>query len=154
MSQPNRNNDASPAVTAVLMKKDILIRKVEDLAIAVAPREAHEDAADDFWDVYLINLKDEPIRSVLVASRGYGEIDGEQRQTATFRHFWEVVGPLDIVKVEPIQKAVFDLANEYWVSFSYDNYLYDRRFIFVPGSLDEMHFTDIPFLDRKGVMIL
>jgi hypothetical protein len=136
------------------MKKDILIRKVEDLAIAVAPREAHEEDADLFWDVYLINLKDESIRSVLLNSRGYGEINGEPRQTATFRHFWEEIGPLDIVKVEPLQVDVFALANEFWVSFSHDNYLYDRKYIFVPGSLDEMNFTDIPFLDRRGVMIL
>jgi hypothetical protein len=136
------------------MKKDIQIRKVEDIAIAVAPRGTHEEDEDMFWDVYLINLKEEPIRSVVVSSRGYGEINGESRKTATFRHFWEVIGPLDIIKIEPIQTDVFSLANEFWVSFSHDNYLYDRRYIFVPGSLDEMNFTDIPFLDRKGVMIL
>lgn len=136
------------------MKKDIQIRKVEDIAIAVAPRDTYEEDEDMFWDVYLINLKEEPIRSVVVSSCGYGEINGESRKTATFRHFWEVIGPLDIIKIEPIQTDVFSLANEFWVSFSHDNYLYDRRYIFVPGSLDEMNFTDIPFLDRKGVMIL
>ena len=122
--------------------------------MAVAPRDAEEAENEMFWDVYLINLKDESIRSVMVASRGYGEIEGQQRQTATFRHFWEEIGPLCIVKVEPIPKEVFALANEFWVSFSFDDYLYDRRYIFVPGSLDEMNFTDIPFLDRRGVMIL
>lgn len=136
------------------MKKDIDIRKVEDIAMVVVPREPEEEDSDYFWDAYLFNFKDESIHSVLVTSRGYGEIDGEKRQTASFRHFWEEIGPLQFVKVEPVAKELFVLANEYWISFSHENYLYDRKYVFVPGSLDEMHFTDIPFLDRRGVMIL
>ncbi len=136
------------------MKKDIDIRKVEDVAVALVPRSPEEEDHDLFWDAYLINFKDEPIKSVLVNSRGYGEIDGEKRQTATFRHFWEYLGPLDLIKIEPVSKDLFQLANEFWVSFSHDDYLYDRKYVFVQGSLDEMHFTDIPFLDKQGVMIL
>ena len=136
------------------MRKDIDIRKVEDIAVAVVPRLPHEEDHDLFWDAYLINFKEEPIQSILVNSRGYGEIEGERRQTATFRHFWEKLGPLDLVKIESVSKDLFVLSNEFWVSFSHDNYLYDRKYIFVPGSLEPMHFTDIPFLDKKGVMIL
>ena len=135
------------------MKKDIPILKVEDLAIAMVPRLPHEEDYEDFWDSYLINLKDESIRGVMINSKGYGEIDGEHRQTSVLRYFWEEIGPLEIVKIEPVYKAVFGLANEYWVSFSWNNYLYDKKYVFVPGSLDVMNFTEIPFLDRKGVMI-
>ena len=52
-----------------------------------------------------------------------------------------------------VQKEVLAIANEYWVSFSFNDYLYDKKYVFVPGSLDEMNFTEIPFLNRKGVMI-
>ncbi len=135
------------------MKKDIPVLKVEDLAIAVVPRLAHEEDHDYFWDAYLLNLKDESIRSVLVNARGYGEIDGETRKTSAMRYFWEEIGPLEIVKIEPVPIDVIVLANEYWVSFSFHDYLYDKKYVFVPGSLDAMNFTDIPFLDRKGVMI-
>jgi hypothetical protein len=135
------------------MIKDIPIQKVEDIVVALVPRLPHEEDWQDFWDAYLINLKDEAIHSVLVNSTGYGEIDGEKRRTSTLRYFWEHIGPLDVVKIEPVQKAVFNLASEFWVSFSYEDYLYDKKYIFVPGSLEEMNFTDIPFLDRKGVMI-
>ncbi len=135
------------------MKKDIPIQKVEDLAIAIVPRLPDEEDHDYFWDAYLINLKEEPIRSVLVNSRGYGELEGEKRQTTTLRYFWEEVGPLELVKIEPVQKDIMALANEYWVSFSYNDYLYDKKYVFVPGSLDAMNFTEIPFLNRKGVMI-
>lgn len=135
------------------MKKDIPILKVEDLAVAIVPRLPDEEDHEYFWDTYLLNLKDEPILSVLVNSRGYGEIEGEHRKTSTLRYFWEVIGPLEIVKVEPVQKDVLNLANEYWISFSFNDYLYDKKYVFVPGSLDPMNFTEIPFLNRKGVMI-
>lgn len=135
------------------MKKDIEILKVEDLAIAVVPRLAGEEDHDLFWDSYIINLKDEAITSVLVNSTGYGEVDGEKRRTSTMRYFWETIGPLDIIKIEPVHIDLLKIANEYWVSFSFDNYLYDKKYIFVQGSLEESNFTEIPFLDKRGVMI-
>jgi len=48
---------------------------------------------------------------------------------------------------------LFSIANEYWVSFSFDDNLYDKKYVFVQGALDESNFTDIPFLDCRGVMI-
>ncbi len=135
------------------MKKDIPILKVEDLVVAIVPRLDSEEDHEAFWDTYLINLKEEPIFSVLVNSRGYGQLNGEPRETTTLRYFWESIGPMEVVKVEPVEKSVLALANEYWVSFSYNDYLYDKKYVFVPGSLEAMHFTEIPFLNRKGVMI-
>lgn len=135
------------------MKKDIEIRKVEDLIVAIVPRLPDEEGYGDFWDSYFINLKDEAISSVLINSTGYGEFNGEKRRTAVFRHFWERVGPLQMEKIEPVHTALFNLAHEFWVSFTSDNYLYDKRYVFVPGSLEESNFTEIPFLGRPGVMI-
>jgi hypothetical protein len=135
------------------VKKDIEIQKVEDIAIALVPRLPGEEEHEYFWDAYIINLKDEPIYSVLINSKGYGEIDGEMRKTSTLRYFWEVITPLDVQKIEPVPVDLHILANEYWISFSFNDYLYDKKYVFVPGSLEEINFTDIPFLDRKGVMI-
>lgn len=135
------------------MIKDIPIQKVEDLIIAIAPRLPHEEDHEDFWDSYVINLKEEPIKSVLVSSRGYGDMDGQMRATTTMRHFFEQIGPMEIIRIEPVWKKVFGLTNEYWVSFSFNDYLYDKKYVFVPGSLEEINFTTIPFLNKKGVMI-
>ena len=135
------------------MKKDIEILKVEDLAIAIVPRLSSEEDHDLFWDSYIINLKDEAIHSVLVNSTGYGEVDGEKRRTSTMRFFWETIGPLDLIKIEPVHIDLLKIANEYWVSFTFDNYLYDKKYVFVQGSLEPTNFTEIPFLDKKGVMI-
>jgi hypothetical protein len=134
------------------MKKDIPQQKVDDLAIAIVPR-LEEDTEEELWDTFLINLKDESIKNVLISSSGYGEIGGEERKTTTLRHFFDEIGPLDIQLIEPIQRTLFDLTNEYWVSFTFDGYMYDKRYIFVRGSITQDNFTLIPFLNRKGVMI-
>ena len=135
------------------MMKDIPNLKVEDIAIAVAPRPEGDPDKEKFWDSYLINLKEEAISNVLVNSRGYGEVNGEKMKTTILRPFFEEIGPLQVVKIEPIQVRLFDLTNEYWISFSHDDYMYDKKYVFVKGSITEDNFTTIPFINRKGVMI-
>ncbi len=130
------------------MKKDIPKLKVEDLAIAIVPR-----IGEELWDTYILNLKEDPITDVFINSHGYGEIDGEDFKTTTLRHFFEAIGPLEIIKIEPIQTSLFQLTNEYWVSFRFEGYMYDKKYVFVKGSIDELNFTPIPFLNAKGVMI-
>lgn len=131
------------------MMKDIPSLRVTDLAIAIVPRQDEEE----LWDVYIINFKEEPIGSVFVNSRGYGKLEGEKLRTTTLRHFFEEIAPLELKQIEPIQTELFKLTNEYWVSFMYNGDMYDKKYVFVKGSIDKMHFTRIPFLDRKGVMI-
>jgi hypothetical protein len=134
------------------MKKDIPIFKVEDLAIAIAPREEGSENAE-YWDAYLINLKESPIQNVIVNSRGFGEQEGNAVKTSQFRFFFEEIGPLSLVQIEVIPENLFDFTNEFWVSFSYEGYLFDKKYVFVRGSLTETNFTPIPFLGRRGVMI-
>ena len=52
-----------------------------------------------------------------------------------------------------LQSELKALANEYWISFSLNNHMYDKKYIFVKGSLEATHFTQIPLLKREGVMI-
>ena len=133
------------------MKKDIPELKVEDMALVVVPPEYGDD---DLWDCFLINFKEEAIKNVMVVSRGYGEDEtGEKRRTTTLRHFFEQIGGLQMQQVEPIPKDLFWLSHEYWVSYSFDGQLYDKKYVFVVGAIDRAHFTMIPFLNRRGVMI-
>ncbi len=134
------------------MKKDIPVLKVEDLAVAVVPRE-DEGLEAELWDIYILNLRNEAIQSVLINSKGYGEIEGEKVRTTVLRHFFEEIGPSSFVPVEPIQTRLFSLTNEYWISFVFDGYMYDKKYIFVEGSISQSNFTSIPFINRKGVMI-
>lgn len=133
------------------MLKDIPQRKVEDLAIAIMPPESGNP--EDLWDVVLLNFHEYPILSVLVSIRGYGELDGQAKKTATFRYFIEELGSMKDHMLEPLQPELFSLTNEYWVSFSLGNHLYDKKYIFVRGSITPENFTMIPFLNRQGVLI-
>jgi hypothetical protein len=131
------------------MLKDIKREEIEDIAIAVVP--SVED--NSVWEVYMINLKEEGLENVIVASKGYGLYKGEEVKTSVLRHYLGSFQPLDIRLIEPIQKEMFGLNNEYWVSFYIGQNIFDKKFIFLPESITEDNFIRIPFIDRPGVMI-
>lgn len=135
------------------MKKDIPFHKVENLAVAIVPPLV-ELEGEGLWDTYLINLKENPIANIIISSRGYGELKGEDRKTTVLRHFFEEIDGKSFVQIEPIHSDLFNLTNEYWVSFVQDDYMFEKKYIFVKGSIDSSNFTKIPFLDRQGVMII
>ncbi len=131
------------------MIKDIIFPEVEDIAIAIVQDiEGLEE-----YDVYLINLKSADIKNVMVVSTGYGLVNDKQIKTSTLRHFFDEVKQHDFIKIEPIQKEVFGLSNEYWLSFSLNNQLYDKQFIFLPETVVESNFVTIPVVGKKGVLI-
>lgn len=135
------------------MKKDIIELKVENIAVAIVPTEP-QNKEGSFWNVYLINLKEKPIQSILVVSTGYGENEqGQPLNTTTLRYFFDFIYPNQIQLIELIECKVFGLTNEYWISFSLDGYLFDKKYVFVVGSLDEKNFTNIPIINQMGVMI-
>lgn len=134
------------------MRKDIPIPKVKDVAMAVVP-EADEDGAPA-WYVYLINTKEVPLENVLVSSRGYGELGGEARRTSEMRHFLDRLGPRSWARIERIMEDVFGLSNQYWLSFYIEGEVHDKKYIFLPESISEENFTDLPLMERRGVMIV
>lgn len=133
------------------MIKDIHPPEVQDVAIAIVKEK--DEGGEEGWGVYLLNLKPVMIEGVLVSSKGYGELKGEQVRTSMLRHFLDEVQPSSFSKVEVIVEDVFSLSNEYWVSFFINNVMYDKKFIFLPDSIREEFFTSVPLLDKMGVMI-
>jgi hypothetical protein len=135
------------------MKKDIPFEKVKDVAIAVV-RESNDNTADAEWSVYLLNLKDVPLEGVIVASKGYGELeDGEKVKTSQLRQLFDKVEQNNYVKIEPIDSSLFKLNNEFWVSFWIGKDIYDKKYVFVTESIVENNFIDIPIINKRGVMI-
>ncbi len=135
------------------MKKDIPFEKVKDVAIAVV-KENNKNAVDTEWSVYLLNLKDVPLEGVIVASKGYGELEnGKKVKTSQLRQLFDKVEKKDFVKVEYIDKSLFKLNNEFWVSFWIGKDIYDKKYVFVTESISEKNFTEIPIINKRGVMI-
>lgn len=131
------------------MKKDIPMPAVEDVSVAIV----RDETDDESWNVYLVNQRGEELKNVLITSTGYGEIDGQPRKTSTLRHFFDHVSAKSFEKIEPIMEFTFGLSNEYWVSFFIGEQMYDKRYIFLPETIQEPNFTQVPLIGKKGVMI-
>ena len=112
-----------------------------------------DEEGGEAWYVYLVNLQDVALDNVLVSSRGYGELDGEQRRTSEMRHFLEQLGPRSWARIERIVEDVFGLNNQYWLSYYIGRELHDKKFIFLAESIQEENFTTIPLMEKRGVMI-
>lgn len=131
------------------MKKDIDFSPVTGVKLAIAKSETPSGIE---WNVYIINLNLIELKTVMITSRGYGIMDGENRQTSTLRHMIEELGPESIAKVEPIDPAVFNLTNEFWVSYYILDQIFDKKFIFTPGSFDPANLRKIPELGLEGIL--
>lgn len=132
------------------MIKDIEIPEVKNVTLAVVRKQNIGES--DEWKVYLINKNEFPLENTLVASKGYGEREGEQQKTSVLRHFLETVPANGVALIEPIDAAVFHLNNEYWVSYYIGRQIYDKRFVFVPESIKEENLLLIKELQMEGVL--
>jgi hypothetical protein len=132
------------------MIKDIPLPKVQHVTMAVVREK--DNLLQDSWKVYLLNRNEVALENVLIASTGYGERDGEEQKTSTLRHFFQQANPRSATLVEPIDNSVFHLNNEYWLSYYIGNQLYDKRFVFLPGSICDENLAPIPELGSEGVV--
>jgi hypothetical protein len=133
------------------MKKDLPENIVENIAIAIVMESATPEAK--LWKVYLINLKNDAIETVLVSSKGYGEKNGENIKTSILRHSIGNVPAKSFAEIELIDEQVFGLTNEYWLSYYIGSQIFDKKFIFVPESIVDSNMTRVPLLNKAGVMI-
>ena len=131
--------------------KKIFGPKVEDVAMAIVKEYNDEQAAA--WFVYLINFQDRPLENVLIVSSGYGKKDGKKVETSKLRFYYENISPKSYTKVELILEDVLELSNQYWLSYYQDKEIYDRKYIFLANTIEEQFFTDIPYIEKKGVLI-
>lgn len=139
------------------MIRNIKFLKVENIAFAIVP----EDSAGldsnmnelHLYSAYFLNLKDKELENVFVRSRGSGMVNDEKVETSTLRVLFEKVAPQSFVKVDGFDSEALKLSNEYWISFKENGYLFDKKYVFVPGSIESNHFTQIPLLGKRGVLI-
>jgi len=132
------------------MKLQELLNTGEGVSIAIIPDGVENDRE---WNVYVINTKNEEIKNVMITSNGYGEINEKKMQTSTLRWYFEKMAASSFAMVEPIMEEVFGLSNEYWVSYFANNVLYDKKFIFLPESIQERNLITIPVIQKKGILI-
>ena len=136
------------------MRDELKGPKADNVGIAVVETINQENEKE--YNVYLLNLREDIMEGIIIASKGYGTnpTTGEKVKTSTLRHSLEVLLPNEAAKVEPIMPEVFGLANEFWVSFWINDDMYDKKFVFVPGSISEDNMKEIPVLGQRGVLII
>lgn len=134
------------------MIKDIPQLKVEDIAIAMVPTSL-ADPMNNLWDVYLLNLKEESLSNVLIVAKGYAEDEVGPINSSTLRYFFENIPGKTMALIEPIQPELFSINNEYWISFSLNDYMFDKRYVFVQGAIQLEHLITLPIGNQIGVMI-
>ncbi len=131
------------------MNKDIEFPAVKNVLIAVVP---DKDELKLPWKVFLVNTGGSTISKVMVTATGFGKMNDETQITSTLRYSFTEIKGNEFEQVELIDPSVFHLNNEYWVSFWIDNKLFDKRYLFVPESLSEQHFTEIPVIGEIGIL--
>ena len=129
------------------MKKDIDFHVAQKIQI-VAVKEWDKDFLAQHWNVYLPNLREDTIETVLVLSRG----NSSDRKTSTLRHGLGDMAGNTASKVELITDEVLSFKNEYLVTFFAEGKLFERSFTFLPNTISEATKTPIQFLDAHGVV--
>ena len=61
------------------MKEDIPFLPVENVMISVVRKPTETDSYE--WFVYLLNINNKPLSTVMITSKGYGKKEGEDRWT-------------------------------------------------------------------------
>ncbi|HET8859041.1 hypothetical protein [Marivirga sp.] len=130
------------------MKKDIDFSPVTGVELVITRSEKE---GEELWDVYLINKNLIELETVLITSKGYGRIDGKNKETSILRHMIGKVEEQSYARIEPIQPELFQLNNEYWVSYYILDQIFDKKFVFVPESIQKENLQYIPELDLMGV---
>ena len=131
------------------MKKDIEKPLMEGVSIAI---KLDNSEAENHWTVHLINTNAFELENIIVTSKGYGKKGEKEQETSTLRHMFDSIEANSTQQIEVITKDVFHLFNEYWVSYFVDEKLFDKKFTFVPESINTEHLTFIESLSSQGIL--
>ena len=127
------------------MKRDILYLHVEQVAMVIVPSKEHH-----LWQVYLINRNKHSLKTILVTSKGYHE----DQKTSLLRHAIPHLEAGSLALIESISPEVFHFTNEFWISFYIGTQIYDKKYIYLPSSINASNLSYIEELKLKGVLHL
>ena len=131
------------------MLKDINFSSKDTVAIALAKNNPQ----DDMWIAYLLNLDVQELNTVMVSSRGYGELDGVKKETATLRWNLGEISAQSVCIIEEIPEDVLQLNNEFLISFFIENQFFNKKIILNSENVIEDFYIDLPLIHKKGILI-
>ena len=134
------------------MLKDIQVDTYE--GVAVAAIFELNDEQEMVWNVYVINYTNGLMEGVLVSSKGYGTVNGEEKKTSSLRHFLDTLEPLSYQKIEPIQPDLFALSNEYWMSYYVAGKIFEKKYIFEANTIAESGLETVSLINKPGILLI
>jgi len=117
--------------------------------LAIARKPVEEEFQ---WHAYIINMNNHDLNHLLIVSKGYSAPGAAKQDTSILRHSIEVLKARSYAVIEPLDPAVFKLFNEFWISYYYKKQMYDKKFIFTPGSIHDDHLVPIEALELEGIL--
>lgn len=131
------------------MREDIKVPESKDVYV-IAVSEWNEEKWFQQWNIYLVNLKNEPIEMVLILARGYSE----DRKTSTIRHGLGDMPANEMRKIEMVDEQVFVVNNEYLVTYLYKGKMLEKTFTFPANSIKEENQKQLMDSKFKGVIAI
>lgn len=129
------------------MRKDIEIPIAKDVYVAIV-HEWNDEFLSKHWNSYIINNRTSQIDMVLIVSKGFDE----NRETSVIRHAIGIVNAKSFEKIELVQEDVLTLNNEFFVTYYADQKIYEKRFLFAKNSVTEKNLSEIPLIEKEGVL--
>jgi hypothetical protein len=133
------------------MFKDIKVENNANVGVAIV-KELNNDL-EVVWNVFVVNLGDDKIVNVFITCKGYGLINGEEKETSLMRYFLDDIDPQTAIKVEPINPDLFELNNEYFVVFYQNGNMIDKKLTFKENTITEVNLVQVPVLNCLGVLL-
>lgn len=117
------------------MKADIEDLVGNHVSVYIVRTDNKDEQGLDVWEAMLYNDSEFKLENILVNTKGYGKIDSREVSTATMRYFKDDLSPKASFKIEPITSEVLKINNEFWITYSLDSKLYEKKLVF--NSLDK-----------------
>jgi hypothetical protein len=130
------------------MKKDIQIPKVEDVYVAVV-YEYNDIYKTNDWNAYIINDKNVDLEVVLIVTSGYSD----KKMTSIFRKKLDVLPKKSYAKIEFMQEELFNLNNEFKVTFFEGNSMFEKTYLFRKNTINQRALQTIPLMKVNGILV-
>lgn len=113
-----------------------------------AVQSYNQDFKTHDWYVYLINVNNFALETVLVVSKGYDKKD----TTSVMRHKLKVLPAKSFAKIELLQPEVLKLNNRFSVSFFTEEGMLHKDFVFKKNTIAKNSVKTLPLMKEAGIL--
>lgn len=129
------------------MKADIEELIGDHVSVYIVKTNNKDEQGLEVWDAMLYNESNQKLENILINTKGYGRIEDREVSTATMRYFKDNLEPGTTFTIEPITSEVLNINNEFWITYSLDSKLFERKILF---SSKDREVESLSILGKEG----